>query len=330
MGSHLITSPPCVTSAPNPRVLVPPASHRHIDLTAGNPLSHSPNYYSHIYFLALWLECHAFIRAGIILIRIIIVDQRCLSPSSQPTTTSSHSPSSSSTMVKVEIVEEKDPQSVSNNSPYASTTSSRTSSSVSLSSVGSELDAEESFYDRLTALIDIVPPTTRQKISNRVSKTASVVKTTGKVVGNLIWIVTTSALLVGLPLALSLEDEAKIVAQEKEMLAQQQGAQQVGVSPFPPSLPISCQTSICSSNPSLPRLSAVILTTLFSPFYLPDALSVNVPNAIRFRKPKRHCPPRLLTYVVAPLISGEDHLVATRTFTHPYISERYVPYIITT
>ena len=47
------------------------------------------------------------------------------------------------------------------------------------------------------------------------------------VVGNLVWIVTTSALLVGLPLALSLEDEAKIVAQEKEMLAQQQGAQQV-------------------------------------------------------------------------------------------------------
>lgn len=41
------------------------------------------------------------------------------------------------------------------------------------------------------------------------------------------WIVTTSALLVGLPLALSLEDEAKIVAQEQEMLAQQQGAQQV-------------------------------------------------------------------------------------------------------
>ena len=64
------------------------------------------------------------------------------------------------------------------------------------------------------------------------SKTASVIKRGGKLVGNLVWIVTTSALLVGLPLALSLEDEAKIVAQEKEMLAQQAGAQQVCLSSF--------------------------------------------------------------------------------------------------
>ncbi|EPS94726.1 mitochondrial import translocase subunit Tom22 [Fomitopsis schrenkii] len=135
-------------------------------------------------------------------------------------------------MVKVEIVEEKDQQE--NNSPYASTSSSRTSSSVSLSSVGSELDGEESFYERLAALVDIVPPTTRHKISTRFSKTTGFIKTTGKVVGNIVWIVTTSALLVGLPLALSLEDEAKIVAQEKEMLAQQQGAQHMASMYAPP------------------------------------------------------------------------------------------------
>lgn len=128
-------------------------------------------------------------------------------------------------MVKVEIVEEKD-QDV-GNSPYASPSSSRTSSSVSLSSAGSDLDNEESFYERLTALVDIVPPTTRQKISSRFARTASFFKSGSKVVGNIVWIVTTSALLVGLPLALSLEDEAKIVAQEKEQYAQQYGAQQV-------------------------------------------------------------------------------------------------------
>ena len=125
-------------------------------------------------------------------------------------------------MVKVEIVEEKehDPR-----SPYSSASSSRTSSSVSLSSVGSELDGEESFYERIVALADIIAPSTRQSISSRFSRTTSAVKTTGKVVGNLVWIVTTSALLIGLPLALVLEVEAKIVQQEKEMLAQQQGAQ---------------------------------------------------------------------------------------------------------
>lgn len=37
------------------------------------------------------------------------------------------------------------------------------------------------------------------------------------------WILTTSALLVGLPLALSLEDEAKLVAQEREVEGQREG-----------------------------------------------------------------------------------------------------------
>lgn len=126
-------------------------------------------------------------------------------------------------MVKVEIVQDQDEV---NNSPYASHASSRTGSSASLSSVESEL-GDESLYDRLTALKDIVPPSTRHSISSKVSSTASFIKKGGKIIGNVVWIVTTSALLVGLPLALSLEDEAKIVAQEKEMLAQQQGAQQV-------------------------------------------------------------------------------------------------------
>ena len=124
-------------------------------------------------------------------------------------------------MVKVEIVDE-------HNSPYASSAPSRTNSSDSLSSVASEASVpDESFYDRLSALVDIVPPTTRQSIAGSISKTTTFIKKTGKVVGNVVWIVTTSALLVGLPLALSLEDEAKIVQQEQEMLAQQQGAQQV-------------------------------------------------------------------------------------------------------
>ena len=126
-------------------------------------------------------------------------------------------------MVKVEIVEEKDGSA----SPYASSDSSRTSSSASLSSVSSDLTVDESLFDRIVALVDIVPPTTRHSISSRISKTASFAKRGSKIIGNIVWVVTTSALLVALPLALSLEDEAKIVAQEKEMMEQQQGAQQV-------------------------------------------------------------------------------------------------------
>ncbi|KAF8555213.1 mitochondrial import translocase, subunit Tom22 [Imleria badia] len=124
-------------------------------------------------------------------------------------------------MVKVEIVDE-------HNSPYTSSAPSRTNSTDSLSSVASDPSVpDESVYDRLFALVDIVPPTTRQSIVTSLSNTTAFIKKTGKVVGNVVWIVTTSALLVGLPLALSLEDEAKIVQQEQEMLAQQQGAQQM-------------------------------------------------------------------------------------------------------
>ncbi|KAG7088536.1 hypothetical protein E1B28_012519 [Marasmius oreades] len=125
-------------------------------------------------------------------------------------------------MVKVEIVDEKE-----HHSPYASDSDARTASTDSLSSVESDLSADESFFDRVSALVDIVPPTTRHKISNRVASTASFVQKTGKIVGNLVWIVTTSALLVGLPMALILEDEAKLVAQEQEMQEQQAGAQQM-------------------------------------------------------------------------------------------------------
>ncbi|KAJ7175761.1 mitochondrial import translocase subunit Tom22 [Mycena filopes] len=133
-------------------------------------------------------------------------------------------------MVKVEIVSE--------NSPYGSQASSRTSSSASLSSVSSELEADESLFDRLAALVDIVPPTTRHAISERISKSAALFKRGSKLAGNFVWIITTSALLVALPLALVLEDEAKIVAQEREFLEQQQGQQQMlAPSMYPPPNP---------------------------------------------------------------------------------------------
>lgn len=140
-------------------------------------------------------------------------------------------------MVKVEIVDEKDES----NSVYASSSSSHTGSTDSLDSTISEPEAE-TFFDRVAALVDIIPPTTRYSITSRASKTASAIKRAGKFTGNLVWIVTTSALLVGLPLALSLEDEAKIVQQEKEMLAQQQGAQQVRCPGH--STPIGCTLTL--------------------------------------------------------------------------------------
>ena len=128
-------------------------------------------------------------------------------------------------MVKVQEVHD---------SPYSSSASTHSGSSESLASSISDDDhvQKESLVDRLVALVDIVPPQTRHSITTRVSNFVGAVKTGGKVVGNVVWVITTSALLIGLPLAFALEDEAKIVQQEKEMAAQQQGVQQVRLHTF--------------------------------------------------------------------------------------------------
>ena len=69
----------------------------------------------------------------------------------------------------------------------------------------------------------MIPPTTRDALSSALAATTSYVRKGASFAGNAAWILTTSALLVGLPLMLSIEGEAGIVQQEKEFnLAQLQ------------------------------------------------------------------------------------------------------------
>ena len=77
-------------------------------------------------------------------------------------------------MVQVEIVDEKDV-------PYASDESSAADSDDDLESVTSDDDErDETLLDRIAALKDIVPPSTRLAVANNVSKAGSFVKGTGK------------------------------------------------------------------------------------------------------------------------------------------------------
>lgn len=128
-------------------------------------------------------------------------------------------------MVKLEEITDADKVSTGPYSSAGSSASASTESVDSVSSTGSDVIEKESFVDRLTALVDIIPPTTRHSISKSLSKGTSVLKSSGRFVGNAVWIFSTSALLVALPLALVLEDETKIVQQEREIMAQQQGQQ---------------------------------------------------------------------------------------------------------
>ncbi|KAK4056482.1 mitochondrial import receptor subunit Tom22 [Microbotryomycetes sp. JL221] len=86
--------------------------------------------------------------------------------------------------------------------------------------------SQETIKERLYALKDMVPPETRKTVRDVVAATTQWSKWSIAKAGSAAWIVTTSALVVGLPLMLSIEGEAALVQQEKEYLGQASAQQQ--------------------------------------------------------------------------------------------------------
>lgn len=97
-----------------------------------------------------------------------------------------------------------------------------------ISSVASDDEdlPEETFVDRVYALRDIVPPTTRTKISTTVSTVTSYTKGSLWFGGKALWVISTSALLLGVPWALAYAEEQQFVEMEKEQ-AMMKGANEV-------------------------------------------------------------------------------------------------------
>lgn len=88
---------------------------------------------------------------------------------------------------------------------------------------------DESIYDRVVALKEMVSPHTRSQLAQKVESAREWALWGWFSAGSVAWVVSTSALLVGLPLALAIEDETRIVQQEREMQMQSQGQQQVSI-----------------------------------------------------------------------------------------------------
>lgn len=84
-----------------------------------------------------------------------------------------------------------------------------------------DFDEDETIYERVVALRDIVPPKQRDFISSVVSGAYSTVHTAIAKTGNITWILTTSALLLGVPLSLSILAEQQLMEMEKEFKLQQ-------------------------------------------------------------------------------------------------------------
>ncbi|OJI97345.1 hypothetical protein ASPVEDRAFT_121951 [Aspergillus versicolor CBS 583.65] len=84
-------------------------------------------------------------------------------------------------------------------------------------SVESDYDVEtESLFDRLSALKDIVPPSARKQASNTASYVTSLAKSSVSFSGRALWILSTSAFLLGVPWALAYAEEEQYIQMERE------------------------------------------------------------------------------------------------------------------
>ncbi|EAT81996.1 hypothetical protein HBI56_082350 [Parastagonospora nodorum] len=80
---------------------------------------------------------------------------------------------------------------------------------------------DETLYERILALQDMIPASTRRSISSKVNTTSSWLKSGLFMGGKTLWVVSTSALLLGVPWALAYSEEQMIVEQERaELMAQ--------------------------------------------------------------------------------------------------------------
>ncbi|KAK5167801.1 mitochondrial import receptor subunit Tom22 [Saxophila tyrrhenica] len=90
-----------------------------------------------------------------------------------------------------------------------------------VSDVDVDDDLDETLLDRLAALKDIVPPTYRKQLSNVTSTGYSWAAKAMNMSGKTLWVVSTSALLLGVPWALAFSEEQQVQEMEREMRMQQ-------------------------------------------------------------------------------------------------------------
>ncbi|KAH7037877.1 mitochondrial outer membrane translocase complex, subunit Tom22 [Microdochium trichocladiopsis] len=83
----------------------------------------------------------------------------------------------------------------------------------------------ESLSERLYALRDMVSPQTRGTISSAVSTTTNAVRSVLSFGGKTLWVVSSSALLLGVPWALAWAEEQQVMEMEKEMRMREMGSE---------------------------------------------------------------------------------------------------------
>ncbi|KPI35138.1 Mitochondrial import receptor subunit tom22 [Cyphellophora attinorum] len=133
-------------------------------------------------------------------------------------------------MVKLEEVEDaaflEKPETSRNNALFQEEDDDDfTDTDSEISSITGDDDLDESLYDRLAALKDIVPPQQRASLSKFASNTSSAVSTGISYGGKGLWVIISSVLLLGIPYALALSEEQALMEAERQQSMMQDGAQ---------------------------------------------------------------------------------------------------------
>jgi mitochondrial import receptor subunit TOM22 len=119
--------------------------------------------------------------------------------------------------------------------PSPPTTTIRTPSLTATDSEVSDVDdddaLDESLFDRIAALKDIVPPAYRKNIASATSTGYSWASRALSLGGKTLWVVSTSALLLGVPWALAFGEEQQVQEMEREM-QMQRNANEVSIKHF--------------------------------------------------------------------------------------------------
>lgn len=98
-------------------------------------------------------------------------------------------------------------------------------SSISTSSLPPSNTLNETLSERILALRDMVPPSTRRRIANTSSQIAQIVKSSALWSGKGIYVLSTSLMLVGIPFALAYVDEHQALEMEREQRARETAGQ---------------------------------------------------------------------------------------------------------
>ncbi|SPO03039.1 related to mitochondrial receptor complex chain MOM22 [Cephalotrichum gorgonifer] len=93
-------------------------------------------------------------------------------------------------------------------------------------STDSEYDpSDETLAERLAALRDIVPPTTRGWISSKFASAANLGSSSLWFAGKALWVVSSTALLLGVPFAICVTEEQQVMAMEQEYKMREVGSE---------------------------------------------------------------------------------------------------------